>query len=66
MNACTGNGVQVLDVVRGTRRMAVHICKLVLITPYGSLQELAVRQFPYFPVRLLLTDKYDPGAAPLA
>jgi pimeloyl-ACP methyl ester carboxylesterase len=33
--------------------------KLVLITPYDSLQELAVRQYPYFPVRFLLKDKYE-------
>jgi pimeloyl-ACP methyl ester carboxylesterase len=32
---------------------------LVLVTPYDSLQELAVRQFPYFPVRWLLKYKYE-------
>ena len=32
---------------------------LVLVTPYDSLQELAVRQFPWFPVRWLLRDKYE-------
>lgn len=35
--------------------------KLVLITPFASLQELAGRQFPYFPVRWLLRDRYDSG-----
>ncbi|MCY1289951.1 hypothetical protein D9M68_544440 [compost metagenome] len=31
---------------------------LVLITPYDSLQELAAGQFPYFPVRWLLRDRF--------
>ena len=29
--------------------------RLVLITPYNSLEELAARQFPIFPVKWLLT-----------
>jgi pimeloyl-ACP methyl ester carboxylesterase len=33
--------------------------RLVLVTPYDSLQELAVRQFPYFPVRWLIADKFE-------
>lgn len=33
--------------------------KLVLITPFDSLAALAARQFPYFPVRWLLRDRYD-------
>jgi pimeloyl-ACP methyl ester carboxylesterase len=33
--------------------------KLVLVTPYDSIAELAARQFPYFPVRWLLQDKYE-------
>jgi pimeloyl-ACP methyl ester carboxylesterase len=33
--------------------------RLVLITPFDSLEEIAARQFPLFPVRLLLRDKYD-------
>ena len=33
--------------------------KLVLITPFDSLAALAARQFPYFPVRRLLRDRYD-------
>lgn len=33
--------------------------RLVLVTPYDSLQELAAQQYPYFPVRWLLTEKFD-------
>lgn len=33
--------------------------KLVLVTPFDSIAELAARQFPYFPVRWLLRDKYE-------
>ncbi len=33
--------------------------RLVLITPYSSIVELGARQFPYFPVRWLLQDKYE-------
>lgn len=33
--------------------------RLVLVAPYDSIQELAARQFPYFPVRWLLTDKFE-------
>jgi pimeloyl-ACP methyl ester carboxylesterase len=33
--------------------------KLVLVTPYDSLAGLAARQFPYFPVRWLLRDRYE-------
>lgn len=33
--------------------------KLVLVTPFDSLQALAARHFPYFPVRWLLRDKYE-------
>ena len=33
--------------------------KLILITPFSSLQDLAAGQFPYFPVRWLLLDKYE-------
>ncbi len=35
------------------------VSRLVLVTPYDSLQELAARQFPYLPVRWLLRDKYE-------
>lgn len=33
--------------------------RLILITPYNSLQELAASQFPYFPVKWLLKDKFE-------
>jgi pimeloyl-ACP methyl ester carboxylesterase len=36
-----------------------NVSHLILVTPYDSLQELAVKQFPYFPVRWLLKDKYE-------
>ena len=45
--------------------VAVHlaslrpVARLVLVTPYESLQDLAVRQYPYFPVRWLLLDKFE-------
>jgi pimeloyl-ACP methyl ester carboxylesterase len=45
--------------------VAVHVAslrpvaRLVLVTPYDSLQELAARQFPWFPVRWLLQDKFE-------
>jgi pimeloyl-ACP methyl ester carboxylesterase len=35
------------------------VSSLVLVTPYDSLQELAARQFPYFPIRWLMTDKFE-------
>ena len=35
--------------------------RLVLVTPYDSIGELAARQFPFFPVRWLLRDKYESG-----
>ncbi|MBQ5938554.1 hypothetical protein J8847_00785 [Massilia sp. AB1] len=35
------------------------VSKLVLITPYDSLLELAAAQFPWLPVRWLLQDKYE-------
>ncbi|HKW85068.1 MAG TPA: alpha/beta fold hydrolase [Burkholderiaceae bacterium] len=35
--------------------------RLVLITPYDSLQDLAAQQFPYMPVRWLLRDKFESG-----
>lgn len=45
--------------------VAVHVAsqrpasRLVLVTPYDSLQEIAAGQFPFFPVRWLLQDKYE-------
>ncbi len=35
------------------------VSRLVLVTPYNSVEELAVRQYPYFPVRWLLKDKFE-------
>lgn len=34
------------------------VSRLVLVTPFDSLAGLAARQFPYFPVRWLLRDRY--------
>jgi len=45
--------------------IAVHlasvrpVARLVLVTPYDSLLDLAAQQFPYLPVRWLLRDKYE-------
>ena len=35
------------------------VTRLVLVTPYDSIEELAARQFPYVPVRWLLQDKFQ-------
>lgn len=35
------------------------VARLILVTPYDSLQEIAAGQFPYFPVKWLLQDKYE-------
>jgi hypothetical protein len=35
------------------------VAKLVLVTPFDSLEGLAAGQFPYFPVRWLLRDAYS-------
>lgn len=35
------------------------VARLVLVTPYDSIQELAAHQFPYVPVRWLLLDKFE-------
>ncbi len=35
------------------------VARLVLVTPYNSLQELAAQQFPVFPVRWMLRDKFE-------
>ena len=35
------------------------VSRLVLVTPYDSLLELAARQFPYVPVRWLLLDRFE-------
>jgi len=48
-----GSGVAVQV---ASRRQAA---RLVLVTPFDSLQALAAQQFPTMPVRLLLRDKYE-------
>lgn len=35
------------------------VSKLVLITPYNSLEEVAEFNYPYIPINLLLLDKYE-------
>lgn len=35
------------------------VSRLILVTPYNSIQELAAQRFPYFPIRWLLTDKFE-------
>jgi pimeloyl-ACP methyl ester carboxylesterase len=35
--------------------------RLILVTPYDSLQEIAAGQFPFAPVKWLLRDKFDSG-----
>jgi hypothetical protein len=47
----TGMAVQLASVRPAAR--------LVLITPYASLADLAAQRYPYVPVNLLLIDKYD-------
>ena len=44
-------------------RLAVErpVSRLILVTPYDSLQDIAARQFPIFPVRWLMLDKFDAG-----
>jgi pimeloyl-ACP methyl ester carboxylesterase len=45
--------------------VAIHVAsvrpveRLILVTPYDSLQEIAARRFPLFPVRWLLLDKFE-------
>jgi pimeloyl-ACP methyl ester carboxylesterase len=35
------------------------VSRLVLVTPYDSLQDLAAQQFSFFPVKWLLIDKFE-------
>ncbi len=35
------------------------VSRLVLVTPYNSLEEIAAGQYPYLPVRWLLLDRYE-------
>lgn len=45
--------------------MAVHVAGrrtvsgLMLVTPFDSLETVAARHYPFFPVRLLLRDRFD-------
>jgi alpha-beta hydrolase superfamily lysophospholipase len=45
--------------------VAVHLAsqrpvsRVVLVTPYDSLEQIAARQFPYFPIRWLMLDKFE-------
>lgn len=36
-----------------------QVRRLILITPYDSIQNIAAGRFPFFPVRLLLKDKFE-------
>ncbi len=38
-----------------------RVARLVLVTPFDSVQALATQQFPFMPVRWLLRDKYESG-----
>ena len=44
-------------------RLAVErpVTRLVLVTPYDSLAALGAEQFPWFPVRWLMRDKFESG-----
>jgi len=35
------------------------VTRLVLVTPFDSLQNVAAQHYPYFPVRWLLRDKFE-------
>ena len=35
------------------------VARLILVTPYDSIQNIAVQRFPYLPVRWLLLDKFE-------
>jgi pimeloyl-ACP methyl ester carboxylesterase len=35
------------------------VSRLVLVTPYNSIEEIAAAQYPYVPVRWLLLDRYE-------
>ena len=61
-----GVALALLRASAGSLRLVLGDPRLVLVTPYDSLQDLAAAQFPFFPVRWLLTDKYESGRyAPL-
>jgi uncharacterized protein len=33
--------------------------RLILVTPYDSIEEIAAAEYPYVPVKLLLLDRYE-------
>jgi pimeloyl-ACP methyl ester carboxylesterase len=35
------------------------VSRLILVTPYNSIQELAAERFPWFPISWLLVDKFE-------
>lgn len=35
------------------------VSRLILVTPYNSIQELAAQRFPFFPIAWLLLDKFE-------
>lgn len=35
------------------------VSRLILVTPYSSIQELAAQRFPWFPIAWLLVDKFE-------
>lgn len=35
--------------------------RLILVTPYNSLEEIAVRQYPWLPVQWMLKDRFESG-----
>jgi uncharacterized protein len=55
MGRSLGSGVAVR---LASRRPA---SRLVLVTPYDSIEGIAARRYPMFPVRWLLQDKFDSG-----
>ena len=50
-----GSGVA----VRLASQRPVH--KLILVTPFNSLEEIAARQYPWVPVKWLLKDRFESG-----
>jgi pimeloyl-ACP methyl ester carboxylesterase len=38
---------------------ATPASRLILVTPYDSIEEIAAAEYPYLPVRLLLLDRYE-------
>ncbi|HEY6456884.1 MAG TPA: alpha/beta hydrolase [Steroidobacteraceae bacterium] len=35
------------------------VARLILVTPYDSIEEIAAAEYPYLPVKLLLLDRYE-------